>query len=86
MINTSSFVEVIFDVVVCHHYFPGSVVINRSAFYLFKAYYYCAMFYALDVILLLRPICKPTTLSKGQIAANKVYFLSIYQFWAFCEL
>ena len=48
-IDTPGFAKVIFDVVVCHHCFPGSVVTDRGAFYSLKTCYCCAIFYASDV-------------------------------------
>ena len=38
------------------------------------------------MLLLLCSICKSLVLPKGHITANKIYFLNLCQFWAFCEL
>ena len=79
-------IKTLSNVVDCHNGLPSLIVINSGALYPLKGCHCCAMFYALDVVLLLRPICKPATLMKGWIAASKAYLLSFHQFWAFCEL
>ena len=73
-------IEALSDVVDRHHGLPGLIVTNSGALYPLKACHCCAMFYALDAVLLSRPICKPAALPKGQIAASKAYLLSFRQF------
>ena len=73
MINAPGFVEIILDVVVCHHGLLGPVVTNSSTLCPLETFYRCVIFYA---VFLQRSICKLAALSKGQIAASKAYPLS----------
>ena len=73
MIDVPGFIEVILDVVVCHHSLLGPVVTNSSTLCPFETFCCCVIFYA---VFLQRSICKLAALSKGQIAASKAYPLS----------
>ena len=63
--NMAITIENLSNIVVFYHNFSGLVVTNNSTLYLLRICHYYAMFYALDVVLLLRSICKPAILSKG---------------------
>ena len=68
------------DIVVCHHDFSGLVYTNSGTLYPLGTCHCYIMFYVLDTVFLLHPICKPIALPKSQIAANKAYSLTFYQF------
>lgn len=48
-INALGFAKIIFDIIIHHHYFSGSVITNRGAFYSLKTCYCYAIFYASKV-------------------------------------
>ena len=73
IINASGFTKVILNIVVCHHGFLGPVITNNKTFYPFIVYCHFVIFY---VVFLPCSIYKPAALSKGQIAASKIYPLS----------
>lgn len=81
--NFSDFIIIIkafSNIVNCYYSFLSLIIIYKSVFYPFEAYYYHIIFYILDIVLLLYLICKLAALHKGQIANNKIYTLNFCEF------
>ena len=76
MINAANFVDVIFDIEICHHDFLNSVIIDSGVFHLLKACYYYTIFQILEATILLHFICKLMALLKGQMITSKEFSLS----------
>ena len=72
--NLAIAMKAFFNIVVCHHDFLCSIVINSNALYFFKTYNCYTIFQPLDIAILPHSISKSATLSKGQIAASREYF------------
>ena len=73
LLDSAIAMEALSGIVVCHHDLLDSVVTNSNALYPLGTCHYCAMFYALDAVLLSCPICKLAALPKGRIATSKAY-------------
>ena len=74
LLDLAIIMEVFSDVVICYHNLPHLIIIDSDAFYLLEICHCYAIFQILDAIFLLRFICKPAALLKGQIAASGAYF------------